>query len=138
MNDLKHRRHQAILDLVLAHPVHTQHELADALSQQGLPATQATISRDIQELRLVRTADGYQPPPSAVAVFREHVRQMSVVEFLAVIRTGPGTANLVAYNIDQADLPGVAGTVAGDDTIIAVLSDREAAGALRRMLLGTA
>jgi len=137
VNDLKHRRHQAILDLVLAHPVHTQNELAEALAQQGLPATQATISRDIQELRLVRTSDGYQPPPAAVAVFREHVRDVSIVEFLAVIRTGPGTANLVAYNIDQADLPGVAGTVAGDDTIVAVLSDREAAGALRRMLLGT-
>lgn len=135
---LKHRRHQAILDLVLAHPIHTQNELAEELSRQGLSATQATISRDIQELRLVRTQDGYQPPPAEVAVFREHVREMSVVEFLAVIRTGPGTANLVAYNIDQAELPGVAGTVAGDDTIIAVLSHREAAGVLRRMLLGTA
>ncbi len=138
MNDLKQRRHQAILDLVSSHPVHTQQELAQALAERGLPATQATVSRDIQELRLVRTADGYQPPPSAVAVFREHVTEVTVVEFVAVIRTGPGTANLVAYNIDQAKLPGVAGTVAGDDTIIAVLAEREAAGALRRMLLGNA
>ena len=138
MTGLKQRRHRAILDLVATEPVHTQQELAQALARLGLPATQATVSRDIQELRLVRTTDGYQPPPAAVAIFREHVRDVQVVEFLAVIRTGPGTANLVAYNIDQAELPGVAGTVAGDDTIIAVLSDREAAGALRRMLLGTA
>ena len=67
-------------------------------------------------------------------MFAEHVREMTVVQFLAVVRTGPGTANLVAWNIDQAAIPGVAGTVAGDDTIIVVLSDRSAALALRRML----
>jgi len=59
---------------------------------------------------------------------------MTVVEFAAVVRTGPGTANLVAFNIDEARLPGVAGTVAGDDTIVVVLSDRSAATSLRRML----
>ena len=138
MTGIKQRRHRAILDLISSEPVHTQQDLARALAEIGLPTTQATVSRDVQELRLVRTAEGYQPPPSAIAIFREHVQEVTVVEFLAVIRTGPGTANLVAYNIDQAGLPGVAGTVAGDDTIIAVLSDREAAGALRRMLLGTA
>ena len=138
MTGTKERRHRAILHLIAEEPVHTQHELASALARLGMPATQATVSRDIHELRLVRTADGYQPPPSAVAVFREHVREVTVVEFLAVVRTGPGTANLVAYTIDQAGLPGVAGTVAGDDTIITVLADRRAAGALRRMLLGTA
>ena len=138
MNAPKERRHRAILDLITEEPVHTQHELASALGRLGLRATQATVSRDIHELRLVRTAEGYQPPPSAVAVFREHVREVTVVEFLAVVRTGPGTANLVAYTIDEARLPGVAGTVAGDDTIITVLADRRAATALRRMLLGTA
>ena len=138
MTGIKQRRHQAILDLVSTEPVHTQHELAQALARAGLPVTQATVSRDIQELGLVRTADGYQPPPAAMAVVREHVREVSVVEFLVVIRTGPGTANLVAYNIDHAQIPGLAGTVAGDDTIIAVLADRRAAEPLRRMLLGTA
>jgi len=104
------------------------------LAERGLRAAQATVSRDIQELRLVRTADGYRPNGLARAVFAEHVREMTVVQFLAVVRTGPGTANLVAWNIDQAAIPGVAGTVAGDDTIIVVLSDRSAADALRRML----
>ncbi len=127
MTDSKSRRHAAILDLVQREPVHTQHELAEALARFGLAAT--------QELRLVRTPDGYRPS-MATAVFREHVHDMTLVEFLAVIRTGPGTANLVAYNIDEARLPGVAGTVAGDDTIIAVLSDREAAEPLRRLLFG--
>lgn len=135
MTDSKSRRQAAILDLVQREPVHTQHELAEALARFGLAATQATVSRDIQELRLVRTPDGYRPS-MATAVFREHVLDLTLVEFLAVIRTGPGTANLVAYNIDEARLPGVAGTVAGDDTIIAVLSDREAAEPLRRLLFG--
>ena len=135
MTDSKSRRHAAILELVQREPLHTQQELAEALARRGMPATQATVSRDIQELRLLRTPDGYRPS-LATAVFREHVLEMKVVEFVAVIRTGPGTANLVAYNIDEARLPGVAGTVAGDDTIIAVLSDGGAAEPLRRLLLG--
>ncbi|TMF92218.1 MAG: hypothetical protein E6I08_00635 [Chloroflexi bacterium] len=61
---------------------------------------------------------------------------MTVVQFLAVIKTWPGTANLVARHIDEAELPGVAGTVAGDDTIIVVLRAKSAADDLRRMLLG--
>ena len=134
MSDSKGRRQAVILELVQAAQLHTQQEVARALAERGLRATQATVSRDIQELRLVRTPDGYRPSGLARAVFAEHVREVTVVEFLAVVRTGPGTANLVAWNIDQAALPGVAGTVAGDDTIIVVLSDRSAADALRRML----
>ena len=134
MSDSKGLRQAAILELVQAASLHTQREVARALAERGLRATQATVSRDIQELRLVRTADEYRPNRLARAVFAEHVREMTVVQFLAVVRTGPGTANLVAWNIDQAAIPGVAGTVAGDDTIIVVLSDRSAALALRRML----
>jgi transcriptional regulator of arginine metabolism len=130
----KERRQAAILDLVQSSPLHTQQEVAQALGGLGLQATQATVSRDIQELGLVRTPDGYRPDGLARAVLREHVKEMTVVEFLAVIKTGPGTANLVAWNIDHAALPGVAGTVAGDDTIIVVLSDSAAAETLRRLL----
>lgn len=133
---MKSKRHRAILDLVSERAIHTQNELAEALQARGMGTTQATVSRDIQELRLVRTSDGYQPPPAAVAVFRDHVREVAVVEFVAVVRTGPGTASLVAWHIDGAAIPGVAGTVAGDDTIIAILAGREAAEALRRLLLG--
>jgi transcriptional regulator of arginine metabolism len=132
----KGRRQAAILELVQSKPVRTQQELAAALAARGLSATQATISRDISDLHLVRTPEGYRPNGLARAVFAEHVREMTVVQFLAVIRTWPGTANLVARHIDEAELPGVAGTVAGDDTIIVVLSAKPAAETLRRMLLG--
>lgn len=111
----------------------TQAELASALSELGHTATQATVSRDIQELGLVRTGSGYRVG-TPVSITSELVLSMTEVEFLVVIRTPPGTANLVARAIDESGLEGVAGTVAGDDTIVAVLSDRSAAGPLRALL----
>jgi transcriptional regulator of arginine metabolism len=94
-------------------------------------ATQATISRDIQELGLVRSGAGYR---SSAGLVRELVLSVEFVAPMAVIRTPPGTANLVARRIDEAALPGVAGTVAGDDTIIAVLRKRSAGRALKDLL----
>ncbi|MEA2657038.1 MAG: transcriptional regulator of arginine metabolism [Chloroflexota bacterium] len=132
MTVTKGQRHQAILALVnRSGGVHTQQELAEALARRGLRATQATISRDIQELGLVRSVRGYRSSPGLV---RELVLSVELVEPVAVIRTPPGTANLVARRIDEAALPGIAGTVAGDDTIIAVLSKRGAGRALKELL----
>jgi transcriptional regulator of arginine metabolism len=130
---VKEHRHRAILDLVRERPVHTQQELAEALAQLGYQTTQATISRDIQELGLVRTGSGYRAG-APVGVIPELVLDVTQVEFLVVVHTPPGTANLVARAIDESDLEGIAGTVAGDDTIIIVLGDREAAEPLRRFL----
>ncbi len=128
---MKGQRHRAILDVVNRGAVHTQQEIAEALARRGLQATQATISRDIQELGLVRSGAGYR---SAAALVRELVLSVEVVSPVAVIRTPPGTANLVARRIDEAALPGVAGTVAGDDTIIAVLRQKSAGRALKELL----
>jgi transcriptional regulator of arginine metabolism len=111
--------------------VHTQQEIAEALARRGLRATQATVSRDIQALGLVRSGAGYR---SAAALVRELVLSIELVEPVAVIKTPPGTANMVARRIDEAALPGVAGTVAGDDTIIAVLRRRGAGKALTDLL----
>lgn len=113
MTETKQQRHQAILQLIAARAIHTQQELAEALG-----TTQATVSRDIQELGLVRTAAGYR---SGNGAFAEHVRSFEVVGFLAVVRTYPGAAAIVAREIDEAELPGVVGTIAGDDTLFAVL-----------------
>jgi transcriptional regulator of arginine metabolism len=127
----KAERHQAILEVVNRGAVHTQHEIASALARRGMHATQATISRDIQELGLVRAGTGYR---RAAGQVRELVLSVELVQPMAVIKTPPGTANLVARRIDEAALPGVAGTVAGDDTIIAVLRKRGAARALKELL----
>ena len=133
MNNLKERRQRAILDLVRREPVHTQQELAAALAGLGVETTQATVSRDIQELGLVRTAAGYQPGARS-SVVNELVLSVTQVEFLMVVRTPPGTANLVARAIDESGLEGVTGTVAGDDTLIAVLADRSAGDSVRTLL----
>jgi transcriptional regulator of arginine metabolism len=131
MTATKAERHQAILEVVNRGAVHTQHEIAAALARRGMRATQATISRDIQELGLVRAGTGYR---SSAALVQELVLSIELVQPMAVIKTPPGTANLVARRIDEAALPGVAGTVAGDDTIIAVLRKRGAARALKDLL----
>lgn len=131
MTATKEERHRAILALVNRGAVHTQQEIAEGLARRGLRATQATISRDIQELGLVRSGAGYR---IAAALVRELVLSVELVSPLAVIKTPPGTANLVARRIDEAGLPGIAGTVAGDDTIIAVLRQRSAARALKELL----
>ena len=131
MTATKGQRHKAILALVNRGSVHTQQEIAEALARQGMSITQATISRDIQELGLVRAGSGYR---SAAALVRELVLSIELVQPVAVIRTPPGTANLVARSIDEAALSGVAGTVAGDDTIIVVLRDRGAGKKLRELL----
>jgi transcriptional regulator of arginine metabolism len=127
----KSERHSAILELVNRGSAHTQQDIAAALARRGVRATQATISRDIQELGLVRSGSGYR---SSAALVRELVLSVELVSPLAVIRTPPGTANLVARRIDEAALPGIAGTVAGDDTIIAVLRSAGAARALKQLL----
>jgi transcriptional regulator of arginine metabolism len=131
MTATKGQRHKAILALVNRGSVHTQQDIAEALARQGMSITQATISRDIQELGLVRAGSGYR---SAAALVRELVLSVELVQPVAVIRTPPGTANLVARSIDEAALSGVAGTVAGDDTIIVVLRDRGAGKRLKELL----
>ena len=130
-NGAKDQRQQAILALVNRGGAQTQQDIAAALSRKGLRVTQATISRDIHELGLVRSGDGYR---STAGMVRELVLSIELVNPVAVIRTPPGTANLVARRIDEAALPGVAGTVAGDDTIIAVLRERKAGRRLRELL----
>jgi len=127
----KEQRHRAILTLVNRGAVHTQQEIAEGLARRGLRATQATVSRDIQELGLVRSGAGYR---IAAALVRELVLSVELVSPVAVIKTPPGTANMVARRIDEAGLPGIAGTVAGDDTIIAVLRQRSAGKALKELL----
>jgi transcriptional regulator of arginine metabolism len=132
---MKAARQAAILELVRERPVHTQQDLAAALAERGFATTQATISRDIQELGLVRSGDGYRVGDARSRI-GDLVLSMRQVEFLLVIHTPPGTANMVARALDEAEIDGVAGTLAGDDTIIVVLTGRDAAEPVRRFLSG--
>ena len=129
----KEERQRAVLELVREHPMQTQQELVEALQARGIPATQATISRDIADLGLVRTGSGYRAGTPA-SVVPGLVLSFTQVEFLVVLRSPPGTANVVARAIDESELEGIAGTVAGDDTTIVVLQDAAAAAPLRDFL----
>jgi transcriptional regulator of arginine metabolism len=144
----KAERHRAILDLVRAHPIRTQDELVDALRGLRLDVTQATVSRDVRELALMRVPDGdglryvataADADPTGISTrlrsaMREHVRGVEFVGHLGVLRTRPSTAPLVAAAIDQAHFEEVAGTVAGDDTVLVVARGNDAARRLQTRL----
>jgi transcriptional regulator of arginine metabolism len=133
----KSYRQGQILKLIRAKTLHTQEELARALRSIGIPATQVTLSRDIRELGLVKTADGYVPAgevagnaPDIEAVVREFVLDIRVAQNLLVLRTAPGNANSVGVALDKIDWPEIAGTIAGDDTVLVVALDGKAAQSL--------
>jgi len=143
---MKARRQAAVLDIVSRDPVRSQEQLRQRLFQRGFDVTQATLSRDIKELGLVkRAADGsYQPAPeddptAPATDAARHTLQRALVEYLAgiqqsqqllVLRTGPGEAQPLALAIDRARLADVLGTIAGDDTILVIARDARVARAL--------
>jgi transcriptional regulator of arginine metabolism len=138
----KSYRQGQILKLIRSHHPHTQEDLAKALRTVGIPATQVTLSRDIRELGLVKTADGYAQAleavssgPDVVTLAREFVQDIRVAQNLLVLRTPAGHANSVAVALDQANWPEVTGTIAGDDTILVVAPDAKTAEALRAKFL---
>ena len=133
------RRHMAIRDIVSNQKISTQEELCEALSAQGFMVTQATVSRDIKELKLIKvfSPEGYHyalpeaPPPRSSLdrmrrLFLDTVVEITDSENLVVVKTIPGSAHLVASNIDTAEIPEIVGTVAGDDTIIVVVKPANA------------
>jgi len=139
----KSYRQGQILKLIRSRHLHTQEDLARALRAAGIPATQVTLSRDIRELGLVKTVDGYSqgvpenaaPGADVATLVREFVRDIRLAQNLLVLRTPPGHANAVAVALDKADWPEITGTVAGDDTILIVAPDVKTAEALRATFL---
>ena len=146
---MKAFRQARILELVERQEIHSQQELRARLRKLGIDATQATLSRDIQELGLVkRAADGAyarqgQPAPAVVAPTDSLRRQMAVllrgierVDNMLVLRTDPGQAQALGVAIDRARLREVAGSVAGDDTIFLLCRGKAAAESAEDQFLG--
>ena len=144
---MKARRQALLLELVDREPLHSQEELRRRLHHRGFEATQATISRDIKELGLVKRAgDGaYQRPGVEAAnpetglaalerAAAEFLRRVDRVQQLVVIRTGPGQAQPIALALDRAQLTEVVGTIAGDDTILVIARGARGAAALVKRL----
>jgi len=135
--DNLYRRTQ-ILNLLRADPAVTQEELRRKLARRGIQVTQATVSRDMEELGLVKTREGYRLPeaaapsapvhPTLQVILKEFLREVGQAANLVVLKTYPGNAHSVAAVLDAQDWPEVVGTVAGDDTVfVATPSVRDAA-----------
>lgn len=134
----KHRRQARIVDLIKNNLVSTQEELANLLRSEGIQITQATVSRDIKELQLVKvpTGDGRyryavpeerSGPPAErfLRVLRESVVRFDASENIIVIHTLAATAQSVAEAIDMLRLDGVIGTLAGERTVFVVIREKD-------------
>jgi transcriptional regulator of arginine metabolism len=136
-------RQGQILKLIRNKRILTQEDLARELKQsQNIDTTQVTLSRDVRELGLLKTPEGYRQVEAAAAgpdlamVLGEFLQDVRVAQNLIVLKTSPGNANALAVALDHADWPEIVGTIAGDDTVLMVAPDAETAGRLRKKLLG--
>lgn len=137
---MKSIRHTRIKDIIENKVIETQEELAEELRKKSIDVTQATVSRDIKELMLIKlpTGDGryrYAFPSEKnvvfsqsrmVRMFQDSVTSIDYSENIIVIKTLPGAANAVASTLDYAKWPEIIGTVAGDDNILAVIKPIQA------------
>jgi transcriptional regulator of arginine metabolism len=134
-------RHRQILELISNQQIHTQEELVSALAETGTVASQVTLSRDMHELGLVKTPQGYRQVepsregPALETVAQEMLRDVRIAKNLLVLTTLPGTANAFAAVLDRAKWPQIVGTLAGDDTVLVVTPEDEVAVQLRQKLL---
>jgi transcriptional regulator of arginine metabolism len=145
---MKEQRQNAILSIIRSRDVETQEQLLLALQERGIRCTQATISRDIKELRLVKElgrsgtyhyADARRSRQSDLSgrlqtIFREGVTSFDHAQNLVVLKTMPGLANAAAAALDGMELPNVVGSLAGDDTVLLIMRTNEDAADFCREL----
>ncbi len=138
-------RQQAIIDIAREGPIASQEELQRALARRGLAVGQATLSRDIRDLALIKTAQGYSLPagnghhaeaglPPVQRLVREFVQTIRPAQNLIVLKTAVGSAQPVAAALDAQAWPEVVGTIAGDDAILIVSPDKKAAKKLAQRM----
>jgi len=141
-------RRQAVAELVAREAVASQEELVRLLRARGFPATQATVSRDLKSLGIGKRASGSGPYVYATAApgremlddrrlrleIEAFVQEVKLVRNLALVRTPPGNANGVARAVDLFNWPEVAGTIAGDDTVLVVTRSAGEAARFRQRL----
>lgn len=147
---MKRLRQQQIRDLIATRPIRTQQELATALRDRGFRATQATVSRDVAEMGLVKATRiggerayalptrGGQPEASAderlALVLRDLPVSIRTAGLLLVVRATPGSAHPIAAALDRTRWPEIVGSIAGDDTVFIACTDRGAMERLRERL----
>jgi len=136
----KTARHKAILHLIDEGPVESQDSLQQQLERKGFDVGQATLSRDIHELKLVKGPEGYRRAgestggegvlPSVMHLARQFVVEIRQAQNMLVVKTTVGSAQPVAAALDASHWPEVVGTIAGDDTVLVIASDKKKAHAL--------
>ncbi len=140
----RRERHRKILALVGVRPITSQFELSRSLRAKGISVTQATLSRDLRELGLVKTPQGYKPAESLnhfasrgnnhSPTTLQFVTDIAAAGNLVVVKTNPGSAHPVALSLDNIGWKDIVGTVAGDDTILVVTKNGPSARAVRKRL----
>jgi transcriptional regulator of arginine metabolism len=143
---MKMTRHAKIKDIIDNNKIETQEDLAAALRREGIDVTQATVSRDIKELMLVKVPDAnghyYYAYPKDHGMmltierlertFQDSIVSVRSSDSMVVVRTLPGTAQSVAFAVDYMKWPEILGTIAGDDTVFVALADKEGVVTLLR------
>ena len=140
----KRFRQGQILKLLSSQPVASQDALRRQLGQLGMRVTQATLSRDLRELRLVKTAEGYRsldaavkessPLPALARALKEFLLDVRPAQNMLVLKTPPSGAQPLAAALDGERWKEVAGTLAGDDTVLVICSSRGACNAVRKRI----
>lgn len=144
---MKIARHSKILEIINSKDIETQEELAEELRKRGMNVTQATVSRDIKELKLIKVLAGNGKYKYAtithteslmsnklVSIFAQTVTHVENVNNFVVVRTIPGSASAAAEAIDSLNFDGVAGTIAGDNTIFVLARSTEKAEAITQKM----
>ena len=147
---MKRLRQQQIRDLIGSRPIRTQQELASALRDRGFRATQATVSRDVAELGLIKISRndgerayavpirGGQPETTAderlAMILRDLPINIRPAGLMLVLRATPGSAHAIAAALDRTGWPEVCGSIAGDDTVFVACADRHALDRLQKRL----
>ncbi|HCM89634.1 MAG TPA: arginine repressor [Vagococcus sp.] len=144
----KKKRQLLIKQIISQHQIESQQQLLDKLNESGIEATQATISRDIRELKIVKTHDTngkikygvlpekkIEPIDHLKEVFKEYVTQVTHVQVMNVINTSLGAANIVAADLDELSIPEIVGSLAGTDTIVLISRSEEDAKRLNGKFL---
>lgn len=144
----KKDRQSFIKQIISEEMIENQHQLIEKLAKEGIEATQATISRDIKEMNIVKVHDdsgtikyglleetSVEHDTHLREVFRDSVFQVTQVQFMNVVNTLLGTADIVAAEIDELQLPEIVGTLAGTDTIVLISTSETEAKRINKRLL---
>jgi transcriptional regulator of arginine metabolism len=144
MSATKTFRHGQILRLVSSERISNQEDLRRRLAQQRMRVTQATLSRDLQELKLVKTREGYRAAtsspeevaslPALTRALREFLLDIRPAENLLVLKTPPSGAQPLAAALDGAKFSEIAGTIAGDDTVLIITPSRKTRESLQKAI----